>query len=317
MIKKFENEKSEIVKNNFYDKWNEMIEIFLGSIDASGTTKGLYHKASIYFVKWMSENGIKTPTEQNIVEYKKYLIKNVEPSTVNAYLTGLKRFYKFLAVRGISPDITCEIKLVKIPKGSKRDILTTEQQHKLIEEVKSNTRDFIITILCLKYGFRSIEIERANCDALTTVNGQCAIKVYGKGHTSDDVILPISSKDYDLISGYIGTLKNNKPNEPLFRSGSNNSKGERLTTSGMRRIFGQHFKNINIHSRKINFHSLRTSMINTLIDESNKGKIDIMDVALFCRHENINTTIQNYLNVNMRLEKNIRAMKSLENIYNY
>lgn len=293
----------------FLNKWKKVIEIFLSSIDASATTKESYGKGIFYFAKYLWKKKISSPTQQDIIKYKDELIEKYESATVNAYIVCLIKFYKFLEDNGVAKNITKNVHLIRIDDGDKRDCLTREQLEDLINDVKGNDRELLITLLLCKCALRTIEVSRLNCGNVGTQNGNYVLWVQGKGKVKADECIPISNQMYKLINRYLGQI-NNKTNEPMFVSVSNSSKGKRLGTRGIRQIMGKHFKNIGINSKKINSHSLRTTCLNILVEEG----ADVMTVMQYARHRNPETTIKKYINGKNKLNAKVKAMNIMEDI---
>lgn len=306
------------VANPFLEKWEAIKNDFIESIYVSSETKLLYGKGIMYFAKWLLENGIETPSQKDIVKYKKELVEKKELATANTYITILKRFYKWLSNNNLGVDITGEVKTEPINDDEDRkECLSRRQEKQLLKEVENDKMIYIATKMMLVCALRTIEISRMNCDSVSAVgDNDYILKIYGKGRKKADQSVPIDETFYNEINEYIGTLKNKKPSDPLFVSRSNNSIEKRITTSGIRKIMRQHFKNININNPRVSCHSLRKTCINNLVDISEKtGEINIFDIANYVRHSDVKITMKNYVDKKRKNVAKKKAMNLLNELY--
>ena len=110
----------------------------LDNQDLSDTTIKSYKTYLKQFVIWLSDNDIKTPTEDNIKAYKNYLkmSNNYTIATKNQYIRAVKHLFKWLSNRGLYPNISANIKEFRDTKKHKRDSFTPSEISKYIR-VKS------------------------------------------------------------------------------------------------------------------------------------------------------------------------------------
>lgn len=305
------------VKNPFLEKWEAIKNDFLSSIDVADESKLLYGKGIMYFAKWLVKEKTETPSQKDVIKYKKFLVQEKEIATANTYITILKRFYKWLSVNNLGVDITRELKTEPINDDEDRkECLSRKQEAQLLKEVENDKMIYIAVKMMLICALRTIEVSRMNCDSVCAVGDDFVLKVYGKGRKKADQTIPIDEKFYNEVNEYIGTLKNRKPNDPLFISRSNNNYGKRITTSGIRKIMREHFKNINVNNPRVSCHSLRKGCINNLVDISEKtGEISIFDIANYVRHSNINTTMKHYVDKRRKNVAKKKAMNLLNELY--
>ena len=130
--------------------------------------------------------------------------------------------------------------------------------------------------------------------------------VQGKGRDERDNFVILTDKTYQPIAEYLAARDNVSSSEPLFISGSNNSKGERLTTRTISYIAKEGLKAIGLDERAFTAHSLRhTTAVNIL---RAGGSLETAQFTL--RHSNPATT-QIYtatLNEERRLQNSGEAL---------
>ena len=87
---------------------------WLKFLDVSPATARNYHKALKKFDGWCTASGIKSPSEETLLEYKGWLMETVSSSTAQLYFTAVKLFFRWLAKRGLYEDIGLGLKGVKV-----------------------------------------------------------------------------------------------------------------------------------------------------------------------------------------------------------
>lgn len=276
---------TEIIKDDLKERRQEAVAHFLNSIDTADTTKEAYQKGIKKFLIYLDTNNIEAPTEADIINYKKYLIKNNEAPSVNLYITALRKFYKYLAKHNIADDITEDLKGIKQNREHKKTGLNIDQAKDLIAST-NDKRDKAIILLLLTGALRTIELERANVEDITTKGNNYILRVQGKGHQKKDDFIILTKNTYKAINEYLATRKNIKPSDALFTSDSNRTNGERLKTRSIRHIIKAHLKDIGINTPTITTHSLR----HTAITQAILNGADLMQAQQLARHKNPDTT---------------------------
>lgn len=285
---------------------------FINYIDAKPSTIQTYRKALKHYIQYIINNGIQEQTRETIIEYKKYLIEtNHKATTIQSYLNALKQLFNYLHVSFDIKNITEHIKSPKVNKGFKKDYLTQDQAKELLQSINTTTttgkRDFAILSIMLTCGLRTIELERANIEDLTLMNGETVLFILGKGRDEKSEFVVISREVEKAINNYLATRENTSPEAPLFISEDNKTKGHRLTKESISRIVKTKLRSIGLDSERLTAHSLRhtTATLNIL----NGGSI--AETQQLLRHSNINTTML----YNHALErKNNQSEKRLTNL---
>jgi site-specific recombinase XerD len=88
--------------------------------------------------------------------------------------------------------------------------------------------------LMLGCGLSEIELIRADIRDLRTSGGQAALLVQGKGHTVKDELVFLADDVRSALQEYLDARAGATPPEPLFASAGNRTRGERMTTRGVR-----------------------------------------------------------------------------------
>ena len=206
------------------------------------------------------------------------------------FIVSLRKLYKFLEKKGIK-NLASDLKSVKTTRQPKKDPLTKEQALELLRSIDRTTeeglRDYAIIQLLLRAGLRTIELERANIEDLRTLGSKQVLQVQGKGHKEKDDFVKLTKKPYNAIMEYLSVRKDAKPNDPLFTSLSDRSRGQRLKTRSLRGIVKKRLKAININTDRITTHSLRHSAITFAL----LGGATIQEAQALARHERIDTTL--------------------------
>ena len=82
--------KSEITQRKL--NLEDMIKRFTQFIDVSEASVRSYRHGVKSFLRYLSENGINTPTRETILRYKKDLMQTKSVNTIALYLSSLRRF---------------------------------------------------------------------------------------------------------------------------------------------------------------------------------------------------------------------------------
>lgn len=271
--------------------FEQLVKIFMNNKDLKPASIKAYFSSFNQFTTYLKDRSISLVTEQNIKEFKDYLLnKKLSVFTVISHLSALKSLFSFMAIRNLYPDIAKEIKIPKKPKGFMRDALTKNQAKLLIKSTIGNDiiskRNFALISILLRCGLRSIEIIRANIEDVRQNNGIPILQVHGKGRDCKDEFVVLTEEALSALNNYISKRKKYNPEEPLFAShGPRNKKG-RLTTRSIRRIVKSHLKTIGISSNRITCHSLRHTFATLAL----ANNAPLLAVQHAMRHANINTT---------------------------
>jgi integrase/recombinase XerC/integrase/recombinase XerD len=284
---------------NLYQTMEALVEKYLSSLDVKEKSKTTYRKSLKRFIQYIDQQGItRKLTRTDLLDYKQKLMEQYTACTVSTYLSAVRGLFTYLEAERINPNIARSIKGAKPHKGFKKDALTVNQVHSILNGIDRTTRkgkrDFAIVNLLVRTGLRTIEIERANIEDMRQQGGEILLHVQGKGRDSKDDFVILTESALDPIREYLSTRKKVKPKDPLFTSCSNRNKGKRLTTRSLRRIIKNSFLRVGIDSDRITAHSLR----HTAVTLSLIGGASVQEAQTMARHSNINTTMIYAHNIN-------------------
>lgn len=265
---------------------------FVSYIDAQPKTIETYKKALRQLFNYLSLNGIQQPQREDIIAFREELkASGLKPSTIQNYITASRLFFQWTAQEGIYPNVAEHIKGAKLTKDHKKDYLTSRQVKEILNTVERDTlqgkRDFAILGLMVTGGLRTIEVIRADIADLRTVADSTVLFVQGKGRDEKAEYIKIPAPVEKAIRSYLKARGPASPEEPLFTSLSNNSKGERLSTRTISGMVKGRLQGAGYDSDRLTAHSLR----HTAVTLSLLAGKDIAEVQQFARHANIATTM--------------------------
>lgn len=267
-------------------------ESFFEYLDASPKTVETYKRNLKQFFNYLSINGISSPQRMDVIEFRDDLkASGKKPTTVQAYITSIKIFFRWTEQEGIYPNIADRIKGAKLDKSHKKDYLTSTQAKEVLAHVDTNSEDgarnYAILSLMITGGLRTIEVSRADLGDLRTVGENTVLFIQGKGREEKAEYVKISPQVERSIRMYLKKRGKIEESDPLFVSTSNNSKGKRLTTRSISAIVKTALKNAGYDSTRLTAHSLRHTAITLALLAGR----DITEVQQFARHANLNTTM--------------------------
>lgn len=269
-------------------KLNGNIELlqkdFIKYLDVREKTVETYRIALNQFFKWLKNNNIKQPTREDIIDYRDGLKEHLKPASIQGYLIALRQFFKWTNSVGIYPNITDNVKGVKIDTMHKKDALTIEQAKELVNSI-TNLRDKSILSLMLTCGLRTIEIERANINDLQIIENNKVLFIQGKGHDEKSELVKISDEVYEMIINYLS--KRNDNCNALFVSNSPVTHGTRLSTRSIRGMVKEYLRDINLDSPRLSAHSLRHTAGTIALMTGSK----LEEVQQMLRHKKLDTTM--------------------------
>lgn len=283
---------------------------FINYIDASPKTVESYSKDLKQFAKWLKANQITQPTRQDIINYRDWLKVDHKPTTVQNYITAVKIFFSWTEQEAIYPDIAKHVKGTKLDREHKKDYLTAGQIKNILSGMDRTTvkglRNYAIFLLMVTGGLRTIEVERANIEDLSTVGGVPVLYVQGKGHTERSEYIKLMPQVEGAIREYLKTRGQIASGAPLFASLSRNNQGGRMTTRAISQICKDAMKDAGYNSSRLTAHSLRHTAVTLAL----LGGASLQEAQQFARHANITTTeiyAHNLSRINNPCEGNIAS----------
>lgn len=268
----------------------ELVNQFLSSQDVRQSSRSLYGRTLERYFHWLKERGhdLREIARAQVIQYKEDLLSaGFSSLTVSSYITSVRKFYEWTETQKVYPNVARGIKSPKRKQQFKKQSLSPEQASALLGYFRDRSpRDYAIVSLLLRTGLRTIEAVRANVEDITYKGGKRVLLVHGKGRDEKDGFVILTDKAYQPIEAYLRSRGKLKTGEPLFISGSNNSKGERLTTRTISQIAKEGLRSIGLNGREFTAHSLRhTTAVNIL---RAGGQLEHAQAVL--RHSNPATT---------------------------
>ena len=272
------------INDNVFKSWTSFLDVKPSTIET-------YKKSIRQFSSFLRSNDISSPTREDILNYKKKLLDNRKPTTVNNYLMAVKQFFKWTEINGIYPNIAVNIKAVKLDKGFKKDCLTLKQVQNMLSRIDQSNikglRDYAIIVLMVTTGLRTIEVTRANIEDLRTLGDFAVLYIQGKGREGKNSYVKVAEPAEDAIHKYLSARGKLSDMEPLFASTARRNKGQRLTTRAVSGIVKKAMIHSNLNSNRLTAHSLRhtTATLNLLNGGTPEETMQLL------RHSNLNTTL--------------------------
>jgi len=270
---------------------SQLLQDYVSYIDAAPATVRTYAGAVKQFAAYLGERGIDRPSRETVIAYREQLKTYCKPTTVQNYIEALKIFFSWTAQRGLYPNIAERVKGAKISSEFKRDYLTAKQLKRVLSGVDQSTgqglRDYALLVAMITGSLRDIELHRANIEDLSTAGGATVLYLQGKGREDKAEYVKIPEETEAAIRAYLKTRRAADPEEPLFTSLSNNSKGNRLSTRSISGIVKGYLVKAGFNSSRYTAHALRHSGITLSL----LGGNTLQETQQYARHRSINTTL--------------------------
>lgn len=270
----------------------DMYGRFVAFLDAKPKTIQTYTRALKQLFAYFGSRGITQPTREDIIAFREELrASGHKPTTIQNYITATRLFFQWTEQEHIYPNIATHIKGAKLDKEHKKDYLTSRQVKAVLTGIDRSTlqglRDYAIVLLMTTGALRTVEISRADVADLRTAGDNVVLFIWGKGRDEKTDYIKISEPVEKAIREYLKARGSAAPEEPLFASLSNNSKGRRMTTRAISGIAKSAMREAGYDSDKLTAHSLR----HTAVTLSLLAGRPLEEVQQFARHANIATTM--------------------------
>ena len=253
-------------------------------------------KKLIYFLK---KNKLKiNPKDLNHETLKEFIYnisKNVKPPTQARIISGIRRFYDYLILEGLTKSNPTEN--IETPRIGVNlpTTLTVEEIDKIISNVKLNSKTGLrnVAIIELLYSCGLRVSELINLKISDLFFKESLIKVTGKGNK--ERFVPISNQSRNYINNYTKKIRIfNKINKGCEDTLFLNERGSGRSRVMIFIILKELKKQSNIN-KKIGPHTLRHSFATHLIENG----ADLITIQKMMGHESITTT-ERYLHVSKK-----------------
>lgn len=288
---------------------NQLLNQFKTSLDTnSKATIDTYSNAVKQYMEYIDKYDMNPQSADTVKEYKRHLLElGYKTSTVNSYLTTVKRFYAFLEENGMCKNVASKVKKVHESKDFKKDSLTVEQTKDILNSIDTSTltgkRDLAMMCLLIYTGVRTIEVSRATVGDIRNKGNVTVLYVQGKGHESKDSFVVLPKRVQTALNEYLGARNSVvSDSSPLFECTGNRANNKPLHVKSISRIVKNIFRSCGLVSDRLTAHSTRhTACTLALLSGAS-----LQDVQQMARHQNINTTLIYSHNIN-RLNKNAES----------
>jgi integrase/recombinase XerC/integrase/recombinase XerD len=204
-------------------------------------TRGTYGRALREFVRWYPRERGGRITTADVVRYKRHLTsgKRLSAVSVSTYLTALRRFCDYLVRRRVMQENPAlPVGGNSRPRLHSRAALTQAEVGVLLSVVdrsdERGLRDFAFIRLMLGCALSEIEIIRADAgDRVESAEG-VKLRVQGKGRLQKDQVVLLAPDVARALDAYLALRPGLGPEDPLFASAGNRTRGKRMTTRGVR-----------------------------------------------------------------------------------
>lgn len=255
----------------------------LDQIDASDKTIKKYKSDARLFIQFLEGDRFDIDTFRR---YKKYLkqLDTIATKTKNCKLIAAKVILKEIFAKGLlKVDLTANVKSFRISQEHVKDGFTKKEVNtikgqidKEFDNVKRSRLQAIFALLAYQ-GLRQFEVISLKVDDLK-LQDDCLF-VVGKGR-DDKERIDLHPKTKKALESYL--VETGKKSGFLFTSLSNNSKGQQLSTRGLRKTFKAIFKAAGVLDKSL--HGFRHFFVTTFL-EITKG--DILTTQKFSRHKSL------------------------------
>ena len=263
------------------DCFNKYLNLTIADGNASVDTIKTYRNRVAQYLHWCKEREVYPAlvTEQNILEYRKYLVDNSKTSpTIRLSLLAVKHFYTSCLAQKLVKDNP--VVRVKAPRekreiGNTINYLSLEELQQLINSVLpvhkirgdktaqvQVLRDRILLGCMALQGCRSIEMYRANLGDISSTYGQHYLKLDGKNSIRTVILRPdLAQEIVDYRQARMSTKEKLTSGSPLFISLSNRRYGQRLSRRGIGYVIDSYLSKCGLKhtdlKRNLSPHSLR------------------------------------------------------------
>ena len=256
---------------------------FISYLDVSSGTLTTYKECLKVFFEYLVNNDIKNPTRDDLRAFRDELKDKLSINTINSYLTAIRRFFNYLELNNIYPNITKDIKSIKVSKIPKKQVLTLDQTKSIYNSL-TDLREKCLFSLAVATGLRGIEMANAKIEDIQIYNNECVLWVQCKGHQSKDEYVKLSDNVLEDILNYVG----NRNEGYIFISTSNRNKNGGVTTKTLRQEIKNIFKRFGLDDEGFSLHSTRR----TFATIAYKQGADVKEIQTILHHKSPNTSLR-------------------------
>ena len=198
---------------------------YLEELGRSPNTVRAYTQDVTAFADWFQETtgevlDPKVVLSRDIQAYKHSLVEaRKSPTTTNRRIMGLRKFFKWAKMNGLTPDSPFDVLenvTVREQKGTAPRWLERKEQLALLRAVRksANLRDMAVIQTLLGTGARAAELVTIRVDDLTLQKRKGWVHVIGKGVKERDV--PFGNQTCQALANYLDREREQSASNALF-----------------------------------------------------------------------------------------------------
>ena len=271
--------------NDYYSLFREYL---INQKSNSANTRESYLRDVAFFLDYLSQNGIASPTladERVLDDYVQYLRGlNRSATTISRNIASVRCFYKFLIFRGEMD--TNPAKTVKLEKAQKKlpQVLTGEEIDLLLAPPRvtdpKGCRDKAMLEVLYATGIRVSELIGLNIDDVSLPGSFIRCESGEKTR-----IIPIYPEALQSLHEYIDSVRPKMIAVPTEHSLFVNVSGERMSRQGFWKIIKYYQEKAHI-DKDITPHTLRHSFAAHLLENG----ADLRSIQQMLGHSDISST---------------------------
>lgn len=240
-------------------------------------TRGTYERTLREFMRWVRMEPEFVCSIKEIERYKRFLLtkRKLSPVSVTMYLSSVRKFFDFLVIRGVLFNNPAKaVKGGVTNQQHSRKSISVQEVHLLIQAIERKDeigfRDFAVVKLMIVCGLSEIELIRADIGDLKVKKGLMNLLLQLKGMKSKEQSITLPSDVKEALKSYLVFRTNAKESEPLFMSAGNRTRGQRMTSRGLRERINFYLEKAGVkngEARKITALSLRLTAIKMMAQQ--------------------------------------------------
>ncbi len=240
-------------------------------------TRGTYERTLREFMRWVRMEPEFECSTKEVERYKRFLLtkRKLSPVSVTMYLSSVRTFFDFLVIRGaLFNNPATAVKGGATNRQHSRKSISVQEVQSLIQAIERRDeigfRDFAVVKLMISFGLSEIELTRADIGDLKIKKGVMNLLLQLKGMKAKDKTITLPTDAKDALKNYLAFRANAKETEPLFMSAGNRTRGQRMTSRGIRERINFYLEKAGIkngEARKITALSLRYTAIKMMAQQ--------------------------------------------------
>ena len=236
------------------------------------------------------------PVEQDILQFRAWLLGQYRISTAQTYLATVKLFFSWLGKRHLYQDVATDVQGIKVNRTvPMRDYLDTRHVRMLLNRLSKRAaktgalkdlRNYAMILLTLTCGLRVSEVARLDVDDLYWSSGTYCLSVHGKGRDGKSDAINVPENVAMSVFQWLETQSSFWKKGPMFVSLGRTNTGGRLCPRTVSQIVKQALRESGFDSPRLTAHSLRHSAVTLAL----LGGATLQEAQQFARHSRLETT---------------------------